>query len=102
MGAVIESICKKRQDEGTVGKHLDLLDTLLTEHESEGGPPLTFQQVNDLVFTTLVAGMDTSSSVLSLTMMYLLESPDVLDKLLVHVFSTPPAIFPTTCHQHRW
>lgn len=87
MGAVIEDICKKRQQEGTVGRHSDLIDTLLTEHESEGGPPLTFQQVNDLVFTVLAAGMDTSSTVLSFAMMYLLESPDVLDKLRVRMNS---------------
>lgn len=77
-----ELIQRRRQD--PVDRK-DLLSTMLNAHDPKTGQKLSDELVVDNLLTFLIAGHETTSSLLSFCFYYLLENPDVLRKAQAEV-----------------
>nr|A0A3G9HRC2.1 RecName: Full=Bifunctional cytochrome P450/NADPH--P450 reductase ALT2; AltName: Full=AAL-toxin biosynthesis cluster protein 2; Includes: RecName: Full=Cytochrome P450 monooxygenase; Includes: RecName: Full=NADPH--cytochrome P450 reductase [Alternaria alternata]BBG74264.1 NADPH cytochrome P450 monooxygenase [Alternaria alternata] len=66
----------------------DLLNAMLSHEDPETGQRLSDELVVDNLLTFFIAGHETTSSLLSFCMYYLLECPDVLQKARAEVHAT--------------
>lgn len=73
--AILMSEIRRRRDSGVQGQ--DILSMLLAARDEEG-KPMTEQELHDEMITLVVAGHETTATVLATTFFWLLTNPDVL------------------------
>lgn len=79
----VRSIISSRRDQGTEAE--DLLGRLMTATDPQTGHRLSDRQVRDQVFTLLMAGFDSTATVLSWACVLMAERGDQLDRLRTEV-----------------
>ena len=85
---------EKQSDTGARSRHADLLAALL-EAETENGEEFTEEEAVDFILALLVAGYDTTSTIMILAVKYLADHPPALALLRV-CFS--PHFYLCFCH----
>ncbi|KAH9325559.1 hypothetical protein KI387_005737, partial [Taxus chinensis] len=76
----LRAVVKKRRHESEKSDHYDMLAALLNE-KSEEGECLSDDQIIDLILSLLVAGYDTTSTIMTLAVKFLTETPQALAEL---------------------
>jgi cytochrome P450 / NADPH-cytochrome P450 reductase len=101
MNTVVDRIIEERRaerDAGPDGEGGDLLDHMLTGVDKRSGQRLDDLNIRNQIITFLIAGHETTSGLLSFTMYYLLNHPEVLTRAqdeVDRVFGTDPSVKPT-------
>jgi cytochrome P450/NADPH-cytochrome P450 reductase len=101
MNTVVDRIIEERKaerDAGSDGERGDLLDHMLTGIDKRSGQRLDDLNIRNQIITFLIAGHETTSGLLSFTMYYLLNHPEVLARAqdeVDRVFGTDPSVKPT-------
>ena len=80
MNSMVDQIIAQRKANGDQSAKKDLLDYMLTGVDKETGEHLDDVNIRYQIITFLIAGHETTSGLLSFTMYYLLNNPEVLAK----------------------
>ena len=80
MNSMVDQIISQRKAGGERSEKKDLLDYMLTGVDKETGEHLDDINIRYQIITFLIAGHETTSGLLSFTMYYLLNNPEVLAK----------------------
>ncbi len=101
MNGIVDRIIRERKEERAAGdpsQKTDLLDYMLAGVDRKTGERLDDTNIRYQIITFLIAGHETTSGMLSFTMYYLLNNPDVLARAydeVDRVFGTDPSVKPT-------
>lgn len=79
LGALVSKLIARRQEKKE--DHFDYLALLMQAHEKAGCEPMTAREVIDEILTLVVAGHETTASVLNLTWLLLSQNPAVETRL---------------------
>ena len=97
MNKLVDDIIKERRESGAVAN--DLLNYMLKGVDKQTGESLSDENIRYQIITFLVAGHETTSGLMSFTLYYLMNHPDVLakayeevDRVLGRDISTPPTL----------
>ncbi|MGB0410636.1 MAG: bifunctional cytochrome P450/NADPH--P450 reductase [Pikeienuella sp.] len=97
MNKLVDDIIKERRASGAVAN--DLLNYMLKGVDKVTGESLSDENIRYQIITFLVAGHETTSGLMSFTLYYLMNHPDVLakayeevDRVLGRDISTPPTL----------
>lgn len=97
MNKLVDDIIKERRESGAVAN--DLLNYMLKGVDKVTGESLSDENIRYQIITFLVAGHETTSGLMSFTLYYLMNHPDVLEKAYEEVdrvlgrdISTPPTL----------
>ena len=80
MNSMVDEIVAERKAGGDRSEKKDLLDYMLTGVDKETGEQLDDVNIRYQIITFLIAGHETTSGLLSFTLYYLLNNPEVLAK----------------------
>jgi cytochrome P450 / NADPH-cytochrome P450 reductase len=80
MNSMVDEIITRRKANLDPSTERDLLDYMLNGVDKETGEPLDDVNIRYQIITFLIAGHETTSGLLSFTMYYLLNNPEVLAK----------------------
>jgi cytochrome P450/NADPH-cytochrome P450 reductase len=99
MNKIVDRIIKERRESGEdLSRKQDLLSYMLTGVDKKSGQRLDDTNIRYQIITFLIAGHETTSGLLSFTIYYLLQNPDVMAKAVAEVdrvFGTDPSKLPT-------
>lgn len=81
----VDELIRDRQQHPSKPGEEDLLDVMLSAQDATTGTPLSMENVRDQLLTFLIAGHETTSSLLAFTVYRLLSNPHVFQKARDHV-----------------
>lgn len=90
----VDELIADRQANPSKPGEEDLLDVMLSAKDSVTGAPLSMENVRDQLLTFLIAGHETTSSLLGLSIYRLLTNPEVFEKARTHVDEVLQGRFP--------
>jgi len=98
MSKLVDDIVRERRRGGGDQAQKDLLNFMLAGVDKQTGESLSDENIRYQIITFLIAGHETTSGLLSFTLYFLVNNPDILDKAyeeIDRVLGTDLAVTPT-------